>query len=127
MNETVAVEAVRAVSATQSAQAAQAARAAAKPSAADVARFQAAMAARPADPIPFASQINETWHTSMDNYQGILHRIKALSSLPPQHGASSADLVQLQYEVMNLTLQQEVVAKVADKASSAVTTLVRNS
>ena len=42
------------------------------------------------------------------------------------HGPSSAELVELQYEVMNLSFQQEVVAKVADKTSSAVQTLVKN-
>jgi type III secretion system YscI/HrpB-like protein len=42
------------------------------------------------------------------------------------HGPSSAELVELQYEVMNLSFQQEVVAKVADKTSNAVQTLVKN-
>ena len=54
------------------------------------------------------------------------HRIRALSQLERMHGPSSAELVELQYEVMNLSFQQEVVAKVADKTSNAIQTLVKN-
>ena len=42
------------------------------------------------------------------------------------HGPSAGDLVELQYEVMNLSFQQEVVTKVADKSSNAIQTLVKN-
>ena len=42
------------------------------------------------------------------------------------HGPSSRELVELQYEVMNLSFQQEVVTKVADKASTAIQTLIKN-
>jgi type III secretion system YscI/HrpB-like protein len=42
------------------------------------------------------------------------------------HGPSSGNLVELQYEVMNLSFQQEVVTKVADKSANAIQTLVKN-
>ena len=42
------------------------------------------------------------------------------------HGPSAGEMVELQYEVMNLAFQQEVVTKVADKASTAIQTLVKN-
>ena len=42
------------------------------------------------------------------------------------HGPSLGEMVELQYEVMNLAFQQEVVTKVADKSSNAIQTLVKN-
>ena len=79
-----------------------------------------------ADPIPFASEASAAWRSAHANNQGILHRIRALSELGRLHGPSAGELVELQYEVMNLAFQQEVVAKVADKSSNAVQTLVKN-
>ncbi|MBR1586761.1 MAG: type III secretion system inner rod subunit SctI, partial [Kiritimatiellae bacterium] len=101
--------------------------AAADPSA--VARFQAAMGVQDVkgpDPIPFASEAAAAWRSAQVNNQGILHRIRALTQLEKMHGPSAGDLVELQYEVMNLSFQQEVVTKVADKSSNAVQTLVKN-
>lgn len=99
------------------------------PDPSSVAKFQAAMGADRAEAvsaIPFASQAAGAWRMAEANNQGILHRIRALSELGKLHGPSSADLVELQYEVMNLSFQQEVVTKVADKASNAVQTLIKN-
>lgn len=88
-----------------------------------VARFQDAMETTP---VPFADGVREAWHASQDNYQGILHRIKALGEMQAEHALSIAELSELQYEVANLSFQQEVVAKVADKSSQAIQTLVKN-
>ena len=88
-----------------------------------VGRFEAAMAA---DPVPFASEAAAAWRSAQANNQGILHRIRALSDLKEMHSPSVGNLVELQYEVMNLAFQQEVVTKVADKASNAIQTLVKN-
>ena len=88
-----------------------------------VSRFEAAMAA---DPVPFASQASAVWRSAQANNQGILHRIRALSDLKNTHSPSMGNLVELQYEVMNLAFQQEVVAKVADKSSNAIQTLIKN-
>ena len=88
-----------------------------------VAKFQDAMAA---DPVPFADGIRSVWHTAQDNHQGILHRIKALSAMRGDHALTIAEMSELQYEVANLRFQQEVVAKVADKSSQAIQTLVKN-
>ena len=52
--------------------------------------------------------------------------IRALSELQGRHSPSAAEMVELQYEVMNLSFQQEVVTKVADKSSNAVQTLIKN-
>ena len=135
--ETLAIEAIRASQSATSAQAAAMSRsadvsAAASPSA--VSKFEAAMAAnapssvsRSADSsVPFASQVSAVWRSAQANNQGMLHRIKALTALRDGHAPSSANLVELQYEVMNLSFQQEVVTKVADKASNAVQTLIKN-
>ena len=94
-----------------------------------VARFQSAMGVdgtAGADPIPFADQASAAWRSARANNQGILHRIRALSELNKMHGPSMGELVELQYEVMNLAFQQEIVTKVADKSSNAIQTLVKN-
>ena len=117
MTESMIVEAVRAAQASP----------VTDPAA--VARFQAAMGVGPADavdPIPFASEATAAWRSAQANNQGILHRIRALSQLERMHGPAAGELVELQYEVMNLAFQQEVVTKVADKSSNAIQTLVKN-
>ncbi len=126
--ETLAIEAIRA---SQSATAAQTAAAgpSAAPSASAVSKFQAAMAVdapQGVSAIPFASQVSAVWRSAQANNQGMLHRIRALTELRAQHSLSAADLVELQYEVMNLSFQQDVVTKIADKSSNAVQTLIKN-
>ena len=131
MTESMIVEAVRAAGGPQSAVAAtnatDPASSVADPDA--VARFQAAMGVSGTggpDPIPFASEASAAWRSAQVNNQGILHRIRALSQLDKLHGPSAADMVELQYEVANLSFQQEVVTKVADKSSNAIQTLIKN-
>ena len=132
MTESMIVEAVRAAQASSAADPAMVGAANAPAAVADpaaVARFQAAMGVNPAgavDPIPFASEASAAWRSAQVNNQGILHRIRALAQLDRMHGPSSGELVELQYEVMNLSFQQEVVTKVADKSSNAIQTLVKN-
>ena len=124
MTEQMMVEAVRAVGgpASQlSADEAQSVSGVADPSA--VSRFQAAM---DVDPVPLASEVSAVWRTAQVNNQGLLHRIRALTDLRNTHSPSMPNMIELQYEVMNLTFQQEVVTKVADKASNAVQTLIKN-
>ncbi|MBP5641134.1 MAG: hypothetical protein J6X55_16755 [Victivallales bacterium] len=97
-----------------------------------VARFQAAMAATPVekigriDDIPFAAQVSATWRSAQADNQEMLHRIRALSEMSAKGGTYSGALLELQYEVASLSFQQEVVAKVADKSSNAVQTLIKN-
>lgn len=93
------------------------------PSPEAVSRFQSVM---DADPIPFASEASAAWRSAQVNHQGILHRIRALSDLRETHSPSMGNLIELQYEVMNLAFQQEVVTKVADKSSNAIQTLIKN-
>ena len=130
MTESTIVEAVRAAGAAvrqAPATSAEDAVHAADPS--SVARFEAAIGTggvQHADPIPFASEASAAWRSAQANNQGILHRIRALSELGRMHGPAALDLVELQYEVMNLAFQQEVVTKVADKSSNAIQTLVKN-
>jgi len=132
MTEAMIVEAVRAAG---GAQAAMPANGVASPSpVADpsaVAKFEAAMAvdgAGPvqADPIPFVSEASAAWRSAQVNNQGFLHRIKALTELGASGNVAAANLLELQYEVMNLSFQQEIVTKVADKSSSAIQTLIKN-
>ncbi len=130
MTESMIVEAIRAAGGPQHTMTAEQVAGVdrvADPSAVD--RFRAAMGidgAKAADPVPFASQAAAAWRTAQENNQGILHRIKALSELGRMHGPAALDMIELQYEVMNLSFQQEVVTKVADKASNAIQTLIKN-
>ena len=131
MTEAMIVEAVRAAGGAQKAAAdpgaVNASVSVADPSA--VSRFNAAMGVQEttaADPVPFASEVSAAWRSAQVNNQGILHRIRALSQLGRMHGPASGELVELQYEVMDLSFQQEVVTKVADKTSNAIQTLVKN-
>ena len=131
MTEAMIVEAVRAAGGAQMSApdpgAVNASAPVADPSA--VSRFNAAMGVQgttEVDPIPFASEVSAAWRSAQVNNQGILHRIRALSQLGRMHGPASGELVELQYEVMNLSFQQEVVTKVADKTSNAIQTLVKN-
>ena len=133
MTESMIVEAVRAAGTATNqlpVQPAQAATPVADPAA--VSRFEAAMGvggAQPvsaADPIPFASEASAAWRSAQVNNQGILHRIRALSEMRGRHNVAAEDMLELQYEVMNLSFQQQVVTKVAEKASTAVQTLVKN-
>ena len=91
-----------------------------------VAQFQAAMAPAPVAEVPFADSAARSWQMAHDNNQGIIHRIRALSELSAERALSAPEMYELQYEVANLSFQQEVVAKVADKASQAVQTLIKN-
>ena len=135
MTEQMIVEAIRSARSVSSIDDPAHAVGGASVSAADpaaVALFQSAMgiggtpAVSPADPIPFASEATASWRSAQANNQGILHRIRALSQLNNVNNVSALELVELQYEVMNLAFQQEVVTKVADKSSTAIQTLVKN-
>lgn len=139
MTESMIVEAIRAAGGvTSSSSAAEMAGVQATASVADpsaVARFESAMAVgdpsavsavQSADPIPFASEATAAWRSAQANNQGLLHRIRALSELGSMNGPSAGDMLELQYEVVNLSFQQEVVTKVADKSSNAIQTLIKN-
>lgn len=91
-----------------------------------VAKFQAAMAPDEPAAIPMASEVSAIWRSAQENYQGMVHRIKALTETSATRSLSAVELGELQYEVANLAFQQEVVAKVADKASTAIQTLIKN-
>ena len=124
MTEAMIVEAIRAAGAVPGVQAPLTVQNVADPDA--VAKFQAAMAPQGPTEIPFASQVAETFRTAQDNYQEMLHRVHALTSMSRTHNLSSAEMSELQYEVVNLAFQQEIVTNVAKKASDAVSTLVKN-
>jgi type III secretion system YscI/HrpB-like protein len=131
MTETIAVEAVRRTAAANGAAWQMPGQVGGTPDPSSVSRFQAAMGVggpKDVDPIPFASEATAAWRAAQENNQGILHRIRALSELGQMNGNGPAaqNMIELQYEVMNLSFQQEVVTKVADKASNAIQTLIKN-
>ena len=128
MLEAAAIEAVRAAQAPQSVAYLNEQLAANKTADADaVNAFQSAMGVGGADTIPFAQQVSTTWRVAQDMNQGIMHRIHALTQAKQLGNSPSVlQMTELQYEVANLSFQQEVVTNVAKKASSAVETLVKN-
>jgi len=134
MKEAMMVEAIRSIKLNQAQNAGglQAAAPQAVPSPDAVARFEAVMKAEKpseagkANGIPFAEQVSETWRSAQNTNQELIHRIRALSELNGKEGFASGALLELQYEVASLAFQQEVVAKVADKSSNAVQTLIKN-
>ena len=126
MTEAMIIEAVssagfRGVDPMMGAQAVQA-----SPDPAAVAEIQSALSPEPVAEIPFADSAARSGAMAHDNNQGIIHRIRALSELSAERALSAPELYELQYEVANLSFQQEVVAKVADKASQAIQTLIKN-
>ncbi len=129
MTESMIVEAIRSAGLGETNAMAGAGATAAAPDPAAVAQFQAAMAASepaPVAEVPFADAVAKTWTRAHENNQEIIHRIRTLGEMSAQGSLTSAELVELQYEVANLAFQQEVVAKVADKASTAIQTLIKN-
>ena len=131
MTESMIVEAVKAAGGVQSATAVtnQTLQVEETADPAAVERFQAAMNVQgtsDVDAVPFASEVSAAWRSAQANNQGMLHRIRALTQLGAEHSVSAPEMIELQYEVANLSFQQEVVTKVADKTSSAIQTLVKN-
>ena len=135
MTDDLMVEAIRSIKLNQpenvaNVQGTAAPQAVASPDA--VARFEAAMEVDKTNGtgvvngVPFAEQVASLWRSTQASNQEYIHRIKALSELNGSTGFTSADLLSLQYQVASLSFQQEVVAKVADKSSNAVQTLIKN-
>ena len=124
MTEAMIVEAVRAAGGVTGLERMAPVQEAMDPAA--VAKFQAAMAPQGPTDIPFASQVAETFSCAQANYQEMLHRVHALTSMSRTHALSAAEMSELQYEVANLSFQQEIVTNIAKKASDAVSTLVKN-
>jgi len=126
MTETAIIEAVRAATSTVGTNGAGAGaiQQVADPQAVDA--FQHAMHADGVSAVPFADQVAATWKTAQADRQTLLHRISTLSQMSRMGGANMANMVELQYQVANLTFQQEIVTSVAKKSSDAVSTLVKN-
>ena len=124
MTEAMIVEAVRAAGGATGLQEMATVQNIADPNA--IAKFQEALAPQGPTDIPFAAQVSETFGAAQANYQEMLHRIHALTSLSRTHALSAAQMSELQYEVANLSFQQEIVTNIAKKASDAISTLVKN-
>lgn len=127
MLEVASIEAVRAVQAPQSVaylNEQMNANRVADPEA--VAAFEEAMSPQGPDPIPFAQQVSEAWHSAQDVRSEKLKRIESLINMNPDEGRSADVMLRLQYELINFGFQQEVVSDIAKKASTAIETLIKN-
>ena len=129
MTESMIVEAIRAARGIGFDPAVQAQNVGSVADPSAVERFQAAMGpagVQRADPVPFASEVGAMWDSARTQNQAMLHRIEELSGMASMENASMGKLIALQYDVMNLSFQQDVVTKVVDKASTAIQTLIKN-
>lgn len=137
MSEEMLVEAIRASLATNPVMDMAAVNQTAAANPALVERFQQAMQAAdvsPAQlvpppveglPIPFAGRVEEAFQAARHTNQSIMQKIHSLSN-KSSGTLTMAELMELQYEVANLSFQQELVTKVIDRASQAVQTLIKN-
>ena len=107
------------------------------PDPAVVARFQELMnepvpvnQANPADKpemaIPFGAQLMEQLHAQQEEHAIHMRNIHGIISNSVNGSLTQADLLRLQVEVQNLSIQQNVVSKVIESASSAIQTLIKN-
>jgi len=92
---------------------------------ADVSPAQLVPPAEKVHDIPFAGRAEAAFMAAQDNNQGIMSRIHALSA-EGGRTLTMPELMELQYEVANLSFQQDLVTKVIDRASTAIQTLVKN-
>jgi len=126
MTETAIIEAVRAATFAAGANGTGIVAAQQTPDPQAVDAFQQAMHTDGVSAVPFGDQVAATWNTVQADRQVLLHRISTLSQMSRMGGDNMANMVELQYQVANLSFQQEIVTSVAKKSSDAVSTLVKN-
>lgn len=126
MLEIGAIEAIRAAQAPQSVQYLNQMQASQVADPEAVSAFNAAMGVDGPDPVPFAAQVSEAWRTAQDMYQVRLGNMESLVNANAVEGFSMQHFAHLQYQMVNLGFQMELVSNVAKKASSAIETLVKN-
>ncbi len=121
-----------------SAQATEAATAAKGPDAALVEKFNQVMATadiRPENqivqpptptPIPFADRVGQAFRAAEARQFETYGKLHDMVETSKSKTLSLTELMELQYQVANLSIQQELVTKVIDRGSQAIQTLFKN-
>ena len=76
--------------------------------------------------VPFADRIGEAFHAAEARQFETYGKLHELIDVSKTRTLSVTDLMELQYQVANLSIQQELVAKVIDRGSQAIQTLFKN-
>ena len=132
------VEAIQAAMKASATQAAETVQVAQPPDAALVEKFNEIMATaniRPENQIvqaptptrvPFADRVGEAFHAAEARQFETYGKLRELVDVSKTRTMSLTELMELQYQVANLSIQQELVAKVIDRGSQAIQTLFEN-
>ena len=132
------VEAIQAAMKASATQAAESVQVAQPPDAALVEKFNEVMATagiRPENQIvqeptptrvPFADRVGEAFHAAEARQFETYGKVRELVDISKTRTLSLTELMELQYQVANLSIQQELVAKVIDRGSQAIQTLFKN-
>ncbi|MBQ2335720.1 MAG: hypothetical protein II381_05385 [Victivallales bacterium] len=132
------VEAIQAAMKASATQAAETVEVVKPPDAAAVEKFNEIMATADIRPenqivqepqptrVPFADRIGEAFHAAEARQFETYGKLHELIDVSKTRTLSVTDLMELQYQVANLSIQQELVAKVIDRGSQAIQTLIKN-
>ena len=132
------VEAIQAAMKASETKAAEAVQVAKPPDAATVEKFNEIMATADIRPenqivkeptptrVPFADRVGEAFHAAEARQFETYGKLNRLVDISKTRALSLTELMELQYQVANLSIQQELVAKVIDRGSQAIQTLFKN-
>ena len=132
------VEAIQAAMKASATQAAETVQVANPPDAAAVEKFNEIMATADIRPenqivqeptptrVPFADRVGEAFHAAEARQFETYGKLRELVDVSKTRTLSLTELMELQYQVANLSIQQELVAKVIDRGSQAIQTLFKN-
>lgn len=132
------VEAIQAAMKASETKAAEAVQVAKPPDTATVEKFNEIMATADIRPenqivkeptptrVPFADRVGEAFHAAEARQFETYGKLNRLVDISKTRTLSLTELMELQYQVANLSIQQELVAKVIDRGSQAIQTLFKN-
>ncbi len=76
--------------------------------------------------VPFADRVGEAFHAAEARQFETYGKLRELVDVSKTRTMSLTELMEMQYQVANLSIQQELVAKVIDRGSQAIQTLFKN-
>jgi len=76
--------------------------------------------------VPFADRVGEAFHAAEARQFETYGKLHKLVDVSKNRTLSLTELMELQYQVANLSIQQELVTKVIDRGSQAIQTLFKN-
>ena len=76
--------------------------------------------------VPFADRVGEAFRAAEARQFETYGKLSDLVDVSKTRTLTLTELMELQYQVANLSIQQELVAKVIDRGSQAIQTLFKN-